>query len=228
MSQARFIVKPYVVDMMAERFPQYPYAFTKDPRYFFRSQPTDGIFEYVVFQRDGQSGAFYIDLAATYDSEWEGFVPYPLGRWASLARLVKAGRKGCIEALEEWYFYRNSRKHLHAVLDEIASHLISHGKPYFLHVRKVLRSDKVLQAGLKVLREAETVSVRSLMELDADLKRANHRLPDTKNETLDQMVGEIKAKLNFMTRIQAEERYVRKVSCELLFLGRKQEVRAES
>jgi hypothetical protein len=130
--------------------------------------------------------------------------------------------------LEEWYFYRNSRKHLHAVLDEIASHLISHGKPYFLHVRKVLRSDKVLQAGLKVLREAETVSVRSLMELDADLKRANHRLPDTKNETLDQMVGEIKAKLNFMTRIQAEERYVRKVSCELLFLGRKQEVRAES
>jgi hypothetical protein len=228
MTRSHFAVKPHIMDMMASRFPEYRYVFTKEPRYFFQSQPIDGIYEFVVFQRDGRAGALYIDLVATYALEWDGFAPYPLGGWTSLAKLVKAGGKGYVDALEEWYSYENSKNQLISVLDQIASHLISHGKHYFLHIRKVLQSDRILQAGLQVLREVEPFSPRSLIELDADLKRANYRLSDTKNGTLDQMAREIKARLNFLTRLRAEEIYVRKVACELLFLGRMKEILAKS
>ena len=220
MVKSRFIVKPHVVSMMSIRFPQYQYIFTKDTRYFFRRESIDGIYEYVVFQRDGNAGAFYIDLATTYNPIWEGIVPYPLGKWASLAELVKIGRRGYIDALENWYFYRNSEELLHIILDEIAKDLARQGVFFFKKARNELKKDRVLQAGLDIIVKEGPIGAKALSKLNTDLEHAEFKLADTNNDSLDEMIHKINQHPKLRFRFNKNESYVRKVACDLLYYSR--------
>jgi hypothetical protein len=153
---ARFNVKPAVCAMMARSFPSFPYAFTVQPRYFFSREPEDGLYWFIVFQRDGEAGAFYVDLAATYEPDWKGVFPYPLGKWESLAQ-AKAGAP-TIDALRHWYFYRNSKAGLQPILVEIEKDINQYGLSYLEWATRKLRSDKLLQCGLNAIRKRGLIS----------------------------------------------------------------------
>ena len=95
--------------MMDRAFAPFQYGFTIQPRYFFLHKLDDGLTHYIVFQRDGDAGAFYMDLAVPMSPNWRGVSPAgTAGKWNSLQQ-IKAGHHS-IDAMDHWYFYRNSRR----------------------------------------------------------------------------------------------------------------------
>lgn len=63
-------IKPFVVRMMERSLPEF--RFLGSPRFFyvFRRTSPRGLFGYVKYQRDGETGALAVDVATTYDPNW--------------------------------------------------------------------------------------------------------------------------------------------------------------
>ena len=220
MTKSRLLAKPHVVSMMSVRFPQHHFSFTRGVRYFFRRDAHERMYEFVVYQRDGKAGAFNVDLAVTYNPAWEGSIPNPLGSWATLRELARKRNRPFINALENWYLYRNSEDQLVLVLKEIASHLRSHGMRFFERARRTLKADTVLQAGLDALGEEGPIEDRLWSELNDDLARAKHILADVHNQTLDLMIKRITTRLTAAPPPGNKETHIRKVACDLLYYSR--------
>jgi hypothetical protein len=178
------------------------------------------MYEFVLYQRDGKAGAFYIDLAVTYNPAWDGFVPNPLGVWASLRELARKGNRAFIEAIENWYFYHNSEDQLVFVLKEIAEDLRSHGMCFLERARRQLKADAVLQAGLHVLAQEGPIEDRAWNELNDDLARAKHILADVRSRPLDAMISRITNHPRVGYQQSNQETHIRKVACNLLYYGR--------
>lgn len=208
-------VKPSLVTVMSEKFPDFPLHLTKGNRYFFSRSSNGKLFEHIVFQRDGKAGAFYVDLAITYDPDWRGNSPGPLGRWASLAEL-KRGRS-FINAIEHWYTYGNSKDNLQQILGHIINDITRFGLPFFRDKRKELNSNAVLQHGFSIIQETGPLSQEEWEQLDADLKVANWHVTEIKNEKFE----ELKAKLNKYakeTKSSLEQLIIDRIAFDLLWI----------
>jgi hypothetical protein len=162
--------------------PDFRFAWTKSIFYNFRRVHEDGLYDCIFFQRDGQAGALAVEVATTYDPCWNGVGAY-VGRNTGLANL-KYGRPA-IEAELNWYTYGTSKSDLHLVLSEISGDLRNHAMDFFAKAAEALRSDKLLQYGLGVVRRWRPLDECDRLPLEADW-RAGHPLTNALFQKLEE------------------------------------------
>ncbi len=160
---------------MQSNHPDFKFAWAKSIFYNFHRVHDDGLYDFVFFQRDGKTGALAVEIATTYDPCWAGAGTRPIGRNTGLAYL-KFGRSGWIEAERNWYIYGNLKTELQIVLAEISGDLRLHAMDFFLGAARQLRSDELLQYGLSLVGQWESLEEAHRSQLLADWKAApRHR-----------------------------------------------------
>lgn len=152
---------------MQANHPDFEFAWAKSIFYNFRRIHDDGLYDCVLFQRDGKTGALAVEVATTYDPFWDGAGTSPVGRNTGLAYL-KFGRTNSIEAELNWYIYGNSKSELKMVLAEISGDLRLHAMDFFVRSAQQSRSDQLLQYGLALVRGWKPLEESVRLPLAAD------------------------------------------------------------
>jgi hypothetical protein len=113
-------IKPSIIEMMNRDFPEF--RFVGDPRFFyvFRRKSQRGLYDYIKYQRDGKTGALAVEIATTYDPNWDLYPTGPLGLDYPLVvyknrRRIKTGAIS-YRAEEPWYIYGNDKSKSQTVL----------------------------------------------------------------------------------------------------------------
>ena len=160
-------IKKELLSHMEANHPDFKFVWAKSMFYNFCRVHEDRLYDFILFQRDGKTGALAVEVATTYNSCWSGAGDRPMGRNTGLAYL-KFGRTGWIEAERNWYIYRNSKEELNIVLAEISGDLQLHAMDYFDRSAQELRSDKLLRYGLSLVAQWEPLEEAYRSQLLAD------------------------------------------------------------
>lgn len=179
-------IKKDVVSHMESNHPGFRFAWAKSVFYNFRRVHEDGLYDCIFFQRDGKAGALAVEVATTYDPCWNGAGGSPIGRNTGLSNL-KFGRRA-IEVELDWYTYGNSMSELHLVLNEISGDVRNHAMDFFTKSAETLRSDKLLQYGLAVVRRWKPLDECDRLPLEADYKGGY----PLKNRLFEKLEGDLR------------------------------------
>ena len=152
---------------MEQNHPDFKFAWAKSIFYNFCRIHEDGLYDFILFQRDGKTGALAVEVATTYNPCWAGAGDRPMGRNTGLAYL-KFGRTGWIEAERNWYIYKNLKPEFQLVLAEISGDLQLHAMDYFSRSAQELRSDLLLQYGLSLVRDWKPIEETFRAKLETD------------------------------------------------------------
>ncbi len=193
------IIKPLILEMMARDLPEFRLVDSPKIFYVFRRKSQRDLFDYIKYQRDGKTGALALDIATTYDPNWNLYPAGPLGVDCPLISYKKRKRiKECsvYPALEPWYNYHNDKNEFQTVLLAISKDLTDFGLKFFREAANILESDKQLQHGLKLIRERGFLSNNDLAAFQKDILDSNYRPWDNNNEHLN----DLKQKLESYTK----------------------------
>jgi hypothetical protein len=160
-------IKKNLLSHMEANHPDFKFAWAKTIFYNFCRFHEDALYDFILFQRDGKTGALTVEVATTYNPCWAGAGNRPMGRNTGLAYL-KYGRTGWIEAERNWYIYRNSKNELNIVLAEISGDLRLHAMDFYNRSAQELRSDKLLRHGLSLVAQWEPLDEAHRSQLLAD------------------------------------------------------------
>jgi len=152
---------------MEANHPDFKFVWAKSFFYNFQRTHSDGLYDFIFFQRDGKTGALAVEVATTYDPCWAGAGTRPIGRNTGLAYL-KFGRSGWIEAERNWYIYKNLKTELQIVLAEISGDLRLHAMDFFSRSAEELRSDQLLQNGLSLVHDWKPLEENFRAKLETD------------------------------------------------------------
>jgi hypothetical protein len=170
--------------------PNFKFAWAKSIFYNFRRTHEDGLYDCILFQRDGQAGGLAVEIATTYDPLWSGAGTGRLGRSTGLANL-KFGKPNAIEVELNWYFYQNSKSQLHRVLTEISGDLQIHAMHFFAKSARDLRSDRLLKHGLESVRRRLPLSENDQLQLVTDLKAAQFMAHNVQNHLYEELRADL-------------------------------------
>ncbi len=154
---------------MEANHPHFKFAWAKSIFYNFQRSHSDGLYDFIFFQRDGKSGALAVEVATTYDPLWKGCGVGVMGRNTGLTHL-KFGRTGWIEVERIWYFHRNLEPELQITLAEISGDLRLYAMDYFKKSAQILRSDQLLRFGFTLLARMRLVDESERLQLSTDWK----------------------------------------------------------
>jgi hypothetical protein len=160
-------IKKDLVSHMELNHPDFKFAWAKSIFYNFCRVHEDCLYDFVLFQRDGKTGALAVEIATGFNPCWNGAGNRPMSRNTGLAYL-KFGRTGWIEAERNWYIYRNSKEELNIVLAEISGDLQLYAIDFFNRSAQELRSDKLLRYGLSLVAQWEPLDEARRSQLHAD------------------------------------------------------------
>jgi hypothetical protein len=177
-------IKKDLLYHMESNHPDFKFAWAKSIFYNFCRVHEDGLYDFVLFQRDGKTGALAVEVATTYDPYWNGAGNRPMGRNTGLAHL-KFGRSNWIEAERNWYVYRNLKDELNIVLAEISGDLRLHAMSYFDRSARELRSDELLQYGLSIVVQWESLEEAHRSQLLADWNAAPRHTENSYYQNLE-------------------------------------------
>jgi hypothetical protein len=160
-------IKKDLLSHMEANHPDFKFAWAKSFFYNFQRTHSDGLYDFIFFQRDGKTGALAVEVATSYDPCWDGAGARPIGRNTGLAYL-KFNRSGWIEAERNWYIYRNIKTELQIVLAEISGDLQLYAMDFFSRSAQELRSDKLIHYGLSLVRNWKPFEETFRAKLDVD------------------------------------------------------------
>jgi hypothetical protein len=160
-------IKKDLLSHMEAKHPDFKFAWAKSFFYNFQRIHSDGLYDFIFFQRDGKTGALAVEVATSYDPCWGGARARPIGRNIGLAWL-KFNRSGWIEAERNWYIYQNIKTELQVVLAEISGDLQLYAMDFFSHSAQELRSDKLIHYGLSSVRSWKPLEENFRIKLKAD------------------------------------------------------------
>jgi hypothetical protein len=189
-------VKATVVEMMRQQFPDFPLYLTKRPSYFFRGVSND-LYQYVIFQRDGITGAFYVDLGITFD-------PLRLGRQD-------------VDASYLWYVYGNRPENLERVLLQIAQELHRYARPYFDRMADELTSDPLIQYGRAITQQRGRLTEGEKVRLVEDIQAAQYRIDRLEN-TIHTTIRNMLSDYADQQKVLVEPYYLDRLAFDLIWL----------
>jgi hypothetical protein len=160
-------IKKDLLSHMKAHHPEFRFVWAESIFYNFCRAHEDNLYDFILFQRDGKTGALAVEVATSYDPCWDGAGNRPIGRNTGLAYL-KFGRTGWIEAEREWYIYNNLKPELQLVLAEISGDLQLYAMDYFCRSAQELRSDELLRHGLSLVSQWEPLDEIHRSKLLAD------------------------------------------------------------
>ena len=164
-------IKKDLIAHVEANHPDFKFAWAKSIFYNFHRKHRDGLFDFILFQRDGKTGALAVEIATSYDPCWDGAGNRPIGRNTGLAYL-KFGRTGWIEAERNWYIYNNAKDQFNIILAEISGDLRLYAMNYFECSAKELRYDELLQYGLSLVAQWNPLEDTQCSQLLADWRAA--------------------------------------------------------
>jgi len=177
-------IKKHLLSHMAANHPDFKYAWAKSGFYNFCRPHEDGLYDFILFERDGEAGALAVEVATTYDPCWDGAGNHPMGRNTGLAYL-KFGRKGSIEVELNWYIYHNTKEELNIVLAEISGDVRLHAADFFDRSAQELRADDLLRYGLSLVTQREPLDEGCRSKLLADWHAAPRHLENPLYQNLE-------------------------------------------
>jgi hypothetical protein len=160
-------IKKDLVSHIEANHPDFKFAWTKSFFYNFQRTHSDGLYDFIFFQRDGKTGALAVEIATSYDPCWDGTTARPIGRNTGLAYL-KFNRSGWIEAERNWHIYRNIKTELQIVLAEISGDLQLYAMDFFCRSAQELRSDQLLHYGLSLVHNWKPLEENFRQKLKTD------------------------------------------------------------
>lgn len=215
-------IKPLVVTMMERSLPEFRFFGSPQVFYVFRRKGQRGLFEYVKYQRDGNTGALAVDIAITYDPNWDLRTTGTLGFDCPL-KIYK--QRGSLEtsglayyAAEPWYSFGNDRSKLQAILENISNDLIEYGLAFFREAALILESDPLLQYGLDLVRKWGLLPNNQLITFQSEIEVANHRSYNIENLQFIRLEQQLRAYASDINVAKEQRRYISTLATQLLLL----------
>ena len=215
-------IKPLIIEMMNRDFPEFRFVGSPSFFYVFRCKSQHDLFDYIKYQRDGKTGALAVDVATTYDPNWN---LYPTGSTGLDYPLVIYKNRGYIEtgaisypAEEPWYIYKNDKSEFQKVLAAISKDLTNFGLKFFREAARILESDKLLQYGLNLIRERGFLSDNELAALQKDIEVANYRSWNISNEHLNYLKQNLLSYANQINASREQRHSISALAMKLVFL----------
>ena len=139
--------------------------------YNFCRTHDDGLYDFILFVKDKSRNVLSLEIATTYDPFWKGQLTCPIAIARGLA-FIKHGTNS-LKAEQTWYAYKNSKEELSAILTEVSGDLQLYAMNYFSHSAEELRSNKLLQYGLSLVRDWKPLeeNFRAAAEMDWEAGR---------------------------------------------------------
>jgi len=151
---------------MEANHPDFKLAWAKSIFYNFCRVHEDGLYDFILFQKVGQTGILTIDIATTYNPFWKGEVTWRLAKAKGLA-FVKYGTNS-LKAEPIWYVHRNLKEELSIALAEISGDLRLHAMNFSDRSAQELRSNKLIRYGLSLVAQREALDEAQRSQLLAD------------------------------------------------------------
>ncbi len=215
-------IKPLIIEMMDRDFPEFRFVGSPSFFYVFRRKSQYDLFDYIKYQRDGKTGALAVDVATTYDPNWNLYptgpigLDYPLVVYKNRRRIVTGAKSYLAE--EPWYIYENDKSEFQTVLVDISKDLTNFGLKFFREAARTLESDQLLQHGLKQIRESGALSENELAALQKNIEAANYRSVDISNEHLNYLKQNLLSYANQINASREKRHSISALAIRLLFL----------
>lgn len=163
-------IKPFLVDMMKQNFPDYELTSTVGKFYLFRCKDADGLYRYIEFQREG---APYNQLLITecgvgYNKNWDGHPSNLVGYGNSLASIMSNNKP---TSKIGWVNYGDTQESIADAMNELKMQINTYIHPFLEKARnQTLRNDlirstkEVLEEELKKENQSELDEIKILMK----------------------------------------------------------------
>ena len=208
--------------MMDRSLPEFRFFGSSQVFYVFRRKGQGGLFEYIKYQRDGNAGALEVDLAVTYDPNWDlrttGLLGFdcPLKNFKQRGSLEIGGI--AYSAAETWYSFGNDCARLQFILDNISNDLIEYGQAFFRQASLILESDSLLQYGLDLVRKWGLLTANQLITFQSEIEIANYRSYNIENLKLIRLEQQLRAYASELNITKEQRRYISPMAIQLLLL----------
>lgn len=147
----RVVIKPYLIKMMKDHYPEYELTKAKGLFYLFRRKDTDGLYDYIEFQREG---APYNQLAITesgvgYNEHWDGMPSNLAGYCSDISYIMKP--EGFPKP-DGWVKYGETEETIADCMEELRRQIEIYVHPHYEAQRKRIFENELMVATDAVLR----------------------------------------------------------------------------
>lgn len=147
----RITIKPYLVKMMKEHFPEYELTKAQGIFYLFRRKDTNRLYDYIEFQREG---APYNQLVITecgvgYNQRWDGYPNNLVGYTDDISYIMKP--EGFPKP-SGWVKYGETEETVAACMEELRRQIEVYIHPHFEIMRRYIAENELMAATDEVLR----------------------------------------------------------------------------
>lgn len=148
----RVVIKPFLVKMMKEEFPEYELQDKSGLFYLFRKKEAENLYSYIQFQREG---APYNQLVITVsgvgcNKRWDGYPSTIIGKTRCLGYMMSNGMP---TSNLGWVKYGETEEEISQCMQKLKEQIVTYVLPYFEEVKSFLKSDKLFQNVVKVMGE---------------------------------------------------------------------------
>jgi len=223
-------IKPAIVELIKKDYSEFCLIPSSSLFYAFRCPADRSLFNYIKFQRDGQAGALAVDIATTYDPNWNLYPANPIGLDYPLVTFKNQGgnisAEGLIHrALEPWYVYGNDENKFLEVLNLISDDIAKWGTLFFKKAAKIIEADELLQYGLRFVREKGLLSTKELTSLEKERKATKFLLSELKNERFCELKEHLTRRAETLKTPAKQRQRIPSLALSLLLLEQNHDVK---
>lgn len=135
-------IKRELIAYMFEYFLDFSFQGNRGNIYAFRRDNHDGIYDYIILQRDffeGEISLIISELASCYNSSWRGIPWFTIGYETDI-QVLKTGKK-YYDAISGWHKVGNCKEELNGLFSAIKSDIETYAMSYFSKSHEKLHAD---------------------------------------------------------------------------------------